>query len=348
MRRVWTPQLDRQLQRLYPKLGPVGAAARLGMTVVAVKTRANRQGITTGRRFWTEAERERLRQLYPDHTAAECAAKLNRTVKSVRNEVKALQDAGALGRVPAIGRKVCPYPQVLIARVGELVRAGLTDAAIARTISAELTGYDDPRRTVSYIRTRLHLPTNSDAILDAKRQAVKTQQERLGIRNTGELRSLAWKRFARESGWPDGLCVREVQILNLLVANGPMTRVEMCKAMGTRHEGRQSRQLLKSRSHGYSYTSTLIKRGFILAVPRSRGPGHGKAHRLGNVYILTPLALQIREEHERHQREAEIGDAGRCSGADSGSAGSDCRTNEAGGARGGQRRGRGRDPRQAG
>lgn len=317
-KRAWTPERDDQLRKLYPLVGPAGAATALGVSVYSVKKRATRLGVTTGTcRPWTPVERAQVVSLYPTHTTKQIGVLLDRSAKAVEQEVKSLRDSGEQfgEKVPVKCPRVSPH---LKDRVRDLASAGLTDAAIAREMGGEVPGTGDPRRWVTYVRTALGLPSNKAAILDARRRAVKTQYERLGVSNTGQLRTLAYRKFARENGWPEDLRPRAVQILNVLAEVGPQTRDELARAIGMRVEGLKSRQKLKSNSEGHSYTAGLIRRGLIFRHKRwgtSKPRGH---NRLPDLYILTPTAILWRLNHVRTKRDEAASplDADRSSRAD--------------------------------
>lgn len=300
-RGFWTPARDAVLRERYPS-DPKAAAAALGVTLTSARTRANRIGVSTGRVFWNPADDATLRELYPTHTAAELARKLGQKVKAVQN------------RAVALGLRKFGDRDGLLPRVRELHGRGLTDTDIANELGAALSYTTCPRREVTRLRDRLQLSPNAEAVLDARRRGVKTQAAVLGIRPGGDLRKLAFRRFAAQNGWPDDLPPRCVQILNVLAEHGPRTKAQLAEALGLPWRGLKNRDLLVSRSEGGSYVTTLLRRGLALHLPGaglrpSRGEGRG---RLPGRYMLSPAAVQWRErwlaeQQQQQQQEADCG-----------------------------------------
>lgn len=291
MRRIWTPQLVRRLRSLYPKLGPVETAARLGLSRSAVTTRANRLGISTGRRYWTEADSQTVRDLYPTNTAEEIASALGRTRKAIEQHAKLL------------GLRKIADLDPLIPAVKDLHARGLTDAAIARELADRLHS-DDPRRAITGLRERIGLPVNAASILAVKRQAARTQLERLGLNSHAELRSRSFRRYAVENGWPADIRPRGVQVLNVLAEQGPKTRRELVAALGLKWKStNKGRNNLASRDPGGSVLAILQARGFVIRQRRyTTGKPHGK-NQLPSVYTLTLKAINWREDHVGSQRQ---------------------------------------------
>lgn len=287
-RGFWTPARDALLRRLYPTIGPVATAAKLGVTVVAVRSRAPRIGVDTGRCFWTPAEQATICRMHPTHTAAEMAAALpGRSRKAVEQQIH------ALGL-----RKLADHTPTL-PRVAELVAAGLTDTAIAKQLGIA-------RREVTRLRAdRLALKTDPAAILAAKRRGVRVQAARLGIPVGGALRRIAFHKFAAENGWPSELRPRAVQILNVLAEHGPRTKNQLAEALGVPWRGRASRDVLMCRGPGGSYLAQLQAAGLVARIEGgglcpSKGQGKG---RLPSLYTLTPAAIAYKEEHGNERAE---------------------------------------------
>jgi hypothetical protein len=275
MKRFWTARRDQLLRSCYQQ-GVKAAARRLGITRHAVATRACKLGLQTGRnRFWTEAELDRLRELYPTHTLRQIATTLGRGISGVSLRAFKLGLTGP--------KKI--WPEAIRDRVAELSRQ-LTDEAIAQRLAVEF-GADAPaRRSVSYIRSKLGIPVNHDAVLEARRRGVQTQARKLGIRPGGGLRQVAHARLARQYGLPEDLGPRHVQIV-LYLLRGPATRQQIARAIGVIYIQGQSRRALKSNSHG-SYTADLLAKGLVSSQRVYRRKYHWRA-----VYSLTPLALEL-------------------------------------------------------
>jgi hypothetical protein len=240
---------------------------------------------------WTPADKAWVRKLYPTCTAQQLANRLG--LRDRRKAIERLVHSLGLSKQPRL-------PAKLIEAVKRLHGLGLTDAAIARRLG-------QTRDRVHEIRYgRLKLPPNEAAVLEARRQGVKTQWKRLGIRSAGELRSWAFRRYAVECGWPPDLRPREVQILNVLAERGPLTRLELARAIGMRTDRigcNGGPALLVGNSPGGTYTASLLHRGLILYVPRwVKGRPHGRA-RVPGVYMLTLEAIALLEKRNGQSHE---------------------------------------------
>jgi hypothetical protein len=192
-----------------------------------------------------------------------------------------------------------PRPRVTRARLAQIRRLslqGLTDTEIAPLVGL-------CRSEVSRQRRRMKLPPSAAGLKRAQLQAVRSQCATLGIAAPTELRSRAYRLFAQESGWPEDLRPREVQILNALAARGvPMTRRELSEAIGMRTD-REDRPghvaLLSGNGPGGTYTASLLRRGLLAVFKRGcvvAGAGSGKSL---DLYYLSAAALSILEERAR-------------------------------------------------
>jgi hypothetical protein len=91
--KVWDEDRDRLLRRHYPKRELAWIARRLGVTVIAVKSRAVKLGLrrkTVKRHRWTVRQVAYLRQHYADTPAEEIAARLKVSIGSVWRKAASL------------------------------------------------------------------------------------------------------------------------------------------------------------------------------------------------------------------------------------------------------------------
>jgi hypothetical protein len=237
---------------------------------------------------YTIEELKLVLELYPKRTAAQIAELIFGTGRAALAIYR-------LARVLGLRKWPC-WPPETIDGVRRLHARGLSDVEIAGKMGMS-------RDQVHNIRyARLKLPPNADAILQARRRGVKTQFKRLGIRHGGDLRRLAFQKYAKENGWPEDLRPREVQILNILAERGPMTMYQLSVAIGMRTDrigcnGRPA--LLMGNGPGGTYTATLMRRGLIMTIKRwAKGRPKGQA-REPNVYLLTPQAISILERTQQ-------------------------------------------------
>lgn len=275
----WTATEDVALREGWGKVRTRELARRLGKSPGAVKQRARRLGLDSGWHY-TAADKSLVRELYPTHTAEQIAARVGRSVASVYRLAHRL----GLHKHPH-------WTDEEIDAVSDLNAEGLCDRVIAERLGHTLD-------QVKHIRQRFGWPHYPD--VEAKRRAVENQRQTLGIRSGGQLRRLAYQRFAERNGWPEDVRPREVQILNALAARGvPMSKRELCAAIGMSDRAAfrsgNRRILLSGNGPGGTYTASLAARGLIVRLVRAgtvveRGKGHSV-----DLYVLGPAALAILE-----------------------------------------------------
>ncbi|VTT96539.1 unnamed protein product [Gemmataceae bacterium] len=268
---------------------------------------------------WTPEEKRLLRELYATAPVAELVARLKRPIAAIYQHAKTLGLHGTRK-----WRHPSEFPQEVLDQVRALHAEGHSDAAIARRL-----GRPEFRRSVSHIRKeKLGLPVNDRALAEGRRRAIESQRKTLGIRHGGDLRSVSFRRYARECGWPEDLPPRAVQILNVLAEHGPQTKLDLARAIGMPtdvigsngslkllHGSRGSRLM---RGHG-TYTGLLVARGLVVQTHRSVGPGNGRRQgvgRLPSVFVLTPAAITARETIRGSQQRGERGREAAVHGAD--------------------------------
>jgi hypothetical protein len=294
--RHWTPAADARLSEAWGHVKTHVLAKELGRSPSALKQRAIKLQLDA-ERCYTAEDLATLREMYPTHTAAQIAERIHGSGRC----------ALAIYRMAAkLGLRKCPrLDPELIERVRVLLTTeDLTDMQAARRLN--LT-----REQITHIRhTHLHIGRNETALLVSRRRAVKTQYASLGIRTAGELRALSYRRFAVENGWPEDLRPRAVQILNWLAAHRSGTAREIAEGIGmptstTFRSGKRRILLASNDKPGGTYTAELRRRGLVLYIARSAGPGSGKGGgHIAGLYTLSPLAIATIEEFndERERR----------------------------------------------
>lgn len=91
MKRSWSPAAEAKLRELYATTPLPRLAFLLKRTPVAIKSRANRLGLTKGnRQRWTAAMDRQLAALYATKSAQECADALGVGLSAVHNRVHTL------------------------------------------------------------------------------------------------------------------------------------------------------------------------------------------------------------------------------------------------------------------
>jgi hypothetical protein len=287
--RHWTEADRDTLRAKWGKVRTRELARELGRPPGAVKQQATKLGLDSGR-CYTAEDLALLRELYQTHTAAQIAAQIH---GSPRSALAIYRMAYKLG----LAKQPHHSPEVY-ADVRRLHGEGLPDRVIATRLGLRHDQVKDIRGV------RLKLPVNPDA--EGKRQGVQKQFTTLGIRTAGELRSLAYRRYAVENGWPQDLRPREVQILNVLAERGvPMTRLELSGAIGMRTDRigcNNSPALLTGNGPGGTYTASLARRGFLRRLKRGFTVSDRGRGRSLDLYVLGPAALAILEERSCQQQ----------------------------------------------
>jgi hypothetical protein len=235
-------------------------------------------------RAWTKAEDQIVRREYRHTPIQALVARLRRTEKSV------YQRAFFLGL--AVHRH--PVTAAEIITIRRLALAGSCNRHIGRA-----TGHS--RGCIRRWRRKLGLTSGGSvdscqACKAAVRAKSKEQLRKEGLPSLAYLRIEAHRKFARQSGWPEDLRWRAVQILNVLWEQGPMTRFQIAHAIGMKWKG--SRKSLTSNDPGGSYLAYLKARGMVVILRRANVVhGKGKGHS-SNIYALPVwLSPERREEH---------------------------------------------------
>jgi hypothetical protein len=290
---AWSAEEDQILRDEYGKPGfeTREIARRIGCSLYRLKNRVHKLGLKHYRR-WTPAERKALRARYATDCPKAIAADLGKSVIGVYLQARKM------------GLHACgyhsPIPAKTIARVKRLFAAGHPDRVIA--IKA---GID--RDQAKYLRT-LHCSPRGHPDIEGKRLSVKHQLKTLGLTSPTQLRTRAFQRFAAESGWPEDLRPREVQILNVLAAQGgAMSRMELAQAIGMRTDRigtNGAPVLLFSNGPSGSYSANLVRRGLLIRLvnfgpARTAGKSGKGSARKCDLYTLGPAALALLQERAK-------------------------------------------------
>lgn len=219
---------------------------------------------------WHPDEDEVVRQHYRDCGATAVATCLGRSVPSVHARAHSL---GVTRRRP---------PAIDYAKVKRLYRQELSDTEIARRLGHE-------RHAISAWRRRNRLPEHGWTERRRREVAARTREQlrRAGLPSLAALRVKAFRDFAKRNGWSEDLLPREVQVLNALWERGPLTKRQLCEAIGMPWKG-TSRASLKSNGPGGSYVTDLMRRGLVVSLGRKVYNG-----RKGANTALYALALWV-------------------------------------------------------
>lgn len=271
--KLWTPKLDAVVRRLRGR-GHTHAdiAARLGLTVLALRNRAPKIGVRT-RVNYTAAEDAKLRDMFWTHSSREMAAAIGRPLE------------GVLGRLQLLGLKgkFRSWPPAVLKRVKALNRAGKCDREIAEAMPETFPPGPDGCSRVAYLRRRHGLPYHRD--MDAHRRSIEAQRKTLGIRTMHDLRQLGWDKRAAAYGLPPGLRRRATQILIALL-DGPATRRQLGDRIGAKSDSRKG-PLKRTR-----YLAELEAMGLVCRVRRHM-KGHRQGGRLDDLFMLTLRAAEL-------------------------------------------------------
>jgi hypothetical protein len=210
---------------------------------------------------WSAKDDRYLRRWYGTKATEEIAAKVGRSASSVH------QHAARIGLHQR--RRTAAERDQLIGRIRTWNARGYSDAEIGAKLRL-------CRRTITFFRNVAGLPHNRLADRQRRRVAEQTRRQcrAAGVTNLAEVKSLVFRKHAKAAGWPEDLSPRAVAILQTLKANGPMTRRQLCEAMGMTWRG--SRTTLKTKRN--SYLAELQHRGLVVTLGRIvKGKGRGRS-----------------------------------------------------------------------
>jgi len=269
-RYVWTPEMIELLRQEYPTCDDtLNLASRLGVTYKAMRGKAKVLGVVR-RPGYTQQDIDYIREHYGQQHVRQIAKKLKRTT-------------GAVHRIASkhgftIQPRTDPTAEVLDL-IRNLNAKQWSDTRISREIGCE-------RHFVSRHRKAMGLPCQAKNP-ESVRRAIDNQRKTLGVRTGGELRQYAYRQFAIESGWPDTMRPRQVQILNILARSGvPMTKKELADEMVI------TPKTFSNGNGRSSYMGELVRQGFVIRIRRGKqilGKGSGKSV---DYYALGPVALE--------------------------------------------------------
>jgi hypothetical protein len=178
-------------------------------------------------------------------------------------------------------RRNASFGEDFAAYFSEKYKAGWSDDEIRK-------GWKCDRHAVRCYRRNMGLPHNRFSAHVRERVAERTrkQAKAAGVRNLAEVRSLAFRKYAKRYGWPEDLRPREVHILNAILKHGPMTRQQMCETIGLRWNG--SRRSLRCKYGRGSYVANLLYRGLLVSLGKIvKGRGRGSSRQLYTIPLFT-------------------------------------------------------------
>lgn len=296
--RRWTPAQDRMLREAWGNINVRVVAKQIGRSPLAIKNRAHVLGLRTDR-LYTEEEKQYVRDHFATQKASDIAVHIHGDVRATR---------AIYGLAHKLGLRKWPsWPRSVIDKVRELHGQGLNDVEIGEQMGLN-------RGQAHAIRyARLVLPANEAGIHRAQMRGILKQRKTLGVSSAGELRALAFRKYAVANGWPEDCRPREVQILNVLADRGvPMTILELAAAIGMRtdrSDAHHKRVLLTGNGPGGTYTASLARRGLVTRLENTARI-NGQRRGSHNHYILGPVALQLLEERARCQAQMETATGG--------------------------------------
>lgn len=202
-----------------------------------------------------------LRRLYGQKPVTEIASRLGRTASSVYQRASRLGLHEQRDKAEIDKRK---------RKIRSLVAKGLSDSEVA-----EKVGMD--RRALTEMRCRMGIAANGRSERYRRRVAQKTKEQcrKAGVKNLAALRAKRFSDFVSSLGWP-GVSVRAAQIAETLYVRGPMTRRQICDAIGMPWRGSR-KSLSTNRVPGGSYMAELQRAGIVVRLEAAithRGKGN--------------------------------------------------------------------------
>lgn len=259
----------------------------LERTEASIKTRMKLVGMVDKRRYYSEQEIAFIRANHATMSASQLAEALGRKRQSIQAAIRRL---GLASKRPRLEDR-----PGAIKRLREMVAEGWCNRCIADELRSN-------RSVVRQWRRRFGLPPakfGGHAIkacpcsLERVKENTARQCREAGVSSLAEIRTLAFRDYARASGWPEDLRPRAVQVLNALYEHGPMSRFQLAAAIGMRtdYAGKHGRrQVLHGNGPGGTYTAELMRRGLVIRLGRLIRTGKRKGQH-AYLYAL-PIHLQ--------------------------------------------------------
>jgi len=235
-----------------------------------------------GGRRWTAAEDRYLVRWYRRKPACKIAEKLGRSERSVYSHAREIGLAE--------DRDVASEEQIAEC-IAKLHPLGLCDADVLRRLEDEL-GSVVGRHRIGRIRKSMGLKSNAYSEVKAKQAAERTRRQlaAAGVTSMGQLRARHLNEWKDRLGWPRELSIRAVQAAELFYRFGPMTRQQLCVAMGLPESMCRQRTAPKSRRKGGTVMAELMRAGLLMVlrkqVPRGRNRRGGV--QMVDLYLLNP------------------------------------------------------------
>jgi hypothetical protein len=247
------------------------------------------------RRRWQAFEDVYLRRYYRKLPMATLVSDLQRSRSAIYQRAKALG---------VVADRQCATEEQIRQALRTHHPAGWSDTEIAKALAEQL-GWPVNRHRVGVVRRRMGLPTNRGSEHQRKRVAVKTahQLRAAGLQSIGQLRVEAFNKWKRELGWPETLTIRAVQAVELFYERGPMTRLQLCAAMGIDKKARLKRTEPISNAKGGTVLAELQRAGLVMRLAKQVKSGRDRRGgvRKVDLYLLCPGV------EPNDQRRTEIG-----------------------------------------
>ncbi|MDB5297793.1 MAG: hypothetical protein JWO31_3776 [Phycisphaerales bacterium] len=274
------------------------------------------------RRHWSAAELQLVRDgTAASETPAQLLARLPGRSLSSLYQVRILLGLGKPQKLMG------PELDALIRRRHAEQWCGAEIAAEWNALHADRPERRVCRSAVAVHRRALGLVSNRLTERQRERVGAKTREQlaAAGLPSLAALHRKVIRERIAAQGWPAALRWREAQILSLIWERGPLTKREICAALGTPFRG--AKGTLKANEKGGTYMATLMRRGLLVSFRRAvRHPSCGAGHRAGqgrnvDVYSL-PLTIERRkvtihephDERDERERDAGAGAAGAAGG----------------------------------
>jgi len=213
------------------------------------------------KRPWTDREDKILRRDYGRRLVKNLAADLARSCSSVYQRASRLGLQERQDKTEIQKRKV---------RLRKLIEQGLSDSEVASRLRMD-------RRALTEMRCRMGIPANGRSERYRRRVAEITRRQcrAAGLGSLAEIRKRRYEQFSESLGWP-GVSVRAAQIAEALYNLGPMTRRQICVAVGMPWRGSR-KSLSTNRVPGGSYMAELQRAGIVVRLESAithRGKGN--------------------------------------------------------------------------
>lgn len=202
MRKVWTKQMVATLRKEYKETPLAILAFKLGVSLPALKTKAQKLHLRKIKGRWTAKEDKHLRKFYPDHTMSELQQLFDgRSASSIYQRAKILGLEKTKEHLSSIGHRLAADPKSIACRFTKGLTPPNKGKRQTSFMSAEMIERTKPTRFKSGHKPHNTRPVGYESVRHDGYIYIKVEGEPKMVQKHRWL----WKKYHGEI--PKGMCV---------------------------------------------------------------------------------------------------------------------------------------------